>query len=111
MPKEIDIKIGRLLRRERTLRGFSQQQLGDSLDITFQQVQKYESGINRISLSSLLVMLNFLKINPGDFIKGVSGVQNPKLDQDLSYVRDFLRLPVKIRKKMVSLLNVINEDA
>lgn len=49
----IDVHVGRRVRLRRTLLGMSQEQLGDSLNITFQQVQKYERGSNRISSSRL----------------------------------------------------------
>ena len=49
----IDVHVGRRVRLRRTLLGMSQEQLGDALNITFQQVQKYERGSNRISASRL----------------------------------------------------------
>ena len=49
----IDVHVGRRVRLRRTLLGMSQEQLGDALNITFQQVQKYERGCNRISASRL----------------------------------------------------------
>ena len=49
----IDVHVGRRVRLRRTLLGMSQEQLGDALNITFQQVQKYERGSNRVSSSRL----------------------------------------------------------
>tara|TARA_B100000963_G_scaffold352656_1_gene366174 strand:+ start:121 stop:579 length:459 start_codon:yes stop_codon:yes gene_type:complete len=49
----IDLHVGKRVRLRRTLLGMSQEQLGASLNITFQQVQKYERGANRISASRL----------------------------------------------------------
>jgi len=49
----IDVHVGRRVRLRRTLLGLSQEQLGEALSITFQQVQKYERGSNRISASRL----------------------------------------------------------
>lgn len=49
----IDVHVGRRVRLRRTLLGMSQEQLGEALSITFQQVQKYERGSNRISSSRL----------------------------------------------------------
>ena len=48
--------IGRLLRRHRIAQGYTQAQMGAVLGISFQQVQKYETGVNRISASSLLLL-------------------------------------------------------
>lgn len=49
----VDVRVGKRVRLRRTLLGMSQEQLGPSLNITFQQVQKYECGANRISASRL----------------------------------------------------------
>lgn len=49
----IDVHVGRRVRFRRTLLGMSQEQLGEALSITFQQVQKYERGSNRVSASRL----------------------------------------------------------
>ncbi len=49
----IDVHVGARLRRRRTLSGMSQTTLGDAIGLTFQQVQKYERGANRISASRL----------------------------------------------------------
>ena len=49
----VDVHVGKRVRLRRTLLGMSQEQLGSSLNITFQQVQKYERGANRISASRL----------------------------------------------------------
>ena len=61
-PDPIDVHVGcrlRLLRRER---GISQEQLSASLGLTFQQVQKYERGVNRISASKMHAAATFLKV-------------------------------------------------
>ena len=49
----IDVHVGRRIRLRRTLLGLSQEKLGEALNITFQQVQKYERGSNRVSASRL----------------------------------------------------------
>lgn len=48
-PSEFDVSIGQRVRMQRSLLGWSQEKLADALGITFQQVQKYENGVNRIS--------------------------------------------------------------
>ena len=50
----VDVHVGERLRLARTLRGFSQSKLGQLEDISFQQIQKYERGLNRISASRLV---------------------------------------------------------
>ncbi|MCH9053392.1 MAG: helix-turn-helix transcriptional regulator [Proteobacteria bacterium] len=53
IPSPVDVHVGARLRRRRTLLGMNQTKLGDAIGVTFQQVQKYESGANRISASRL----------------------------------------------------------
>jgi transcriptional regulator with XRE-family HTH domain len=52
-PRPVDIHVGGRLRLRRTLMGFSQEKLGDAVNLTFQQIQKYERGANRIGASRL----------------------------------------------------------
>ena len=52
-PNPIDVHVGMRVHVRRTMRGISQSKLGDALNVTFQQVQKYEKGVNRISASRL----------------------------------------------------------
>ena len=52
-PHPVDIHVGSRVRQRRTLLGFSQEKLGDALGLTFQQVQKYERGANRVGASRL----------------------------------------------------------
>lgn len=59
-PNEVDVTVGRNVRRIRNLIGMSQETLGAKLGLTFQQVQKYEKGTNRISASKLVAMSHAL---------------------------------------------------
>ncbi len=52
-PKPVDLHVGNRLRMRRTLLGLSQEKLGEAIGLTFQQVQKYERGLNRIGASRL----------------------------------------------------------
>jgi transcriptional regulator with XRE-family HTH domain len=61
-PNPIDIHVGRRLRLRRTLLGMSQERLGDLLGLTFQQVQKYERGANRIGSSRLFELGQILDV-------------------------------------------------
>lgn len=58
---EVDVLVGRRLREARLLAGFSQGQLGKHIGVTFQAVQKYETGENRLSASRLLAVAEFLR--------------------------------------------------
>jgi transcriptional regulator with XRE-family HTH domain len=68
-PDPVDIHVGRRLRMRRKDLGYSQQALADALGLTFQQVQKYEGGSNRISASKLHA--TFLKTPIGFFFEGL----------------------------------------
>jgi transcriptional regulator with XRE-family HTH domain len=63
-PDPIDIAVGFRLRTLRKSKGMSQEQLGRSLGITFQQIQKYERGTNRISASMLVKSARALSVSP-----------------------------------------------
>lgn len=59
-PNDIDRQVGARLRLARQLRNISQETLGEEIGVTFQQIQKYERGANRISASRLYTLANFL---------------------------------------------------
>ncbi len=61
-PHPIDVHVGSRVRLRRTLLGLNQTQLGEKLGITYQQVQKYEQGVNRISASRLYQMTRILDV-------------------------------------------------
>ncbi len=62
IPNPVDVHVGARLRVRRTLLGMSQTTLGDAIDLTFQQVQKYERGMNRISASRLFDLSRVLDV-------------------------------------------------
>ena len=62
MPHSVDIHVGKRVRQRRKMMGITQEKLGETLGLTFQQVQKYERGTNRISASKLFEMAVFLKV-------------------------------------------------
>ena len=61
-PDNIDVDVGRLVRVHRMARGLSQTQLANHIGVTFQQVQKYESGVNRISMGRLMRIARVLNV-------------------------------------------------
>jgi transcriptional regulator with XRE-family HTH domain len=71
-PNPIDVHVGRKLQLRRTLLGLSQERLGDLIGLTFQQVQKYESGANRVSSSRLYDIARVLDIGIPYFFEGMS---------------------------------------
>ena len=62
-PNPVDVHVGARLRRRRTLLGMNQTNLGDALGVSFQQVQKYENGANRISASRLFDLSQILDVS------------------------------------------------
>ena len=67
---EIDVHIGKRIKMQRKLFGASQNEMADALEITFQQIQKYERGINRVSAASLLKIARFLDVPIAYFYEG-----------------------------------------
>ena len=70
-PNPIDIHVGNHLRVRRTLRGLSQTELAAAVGLTFQQVQKYEQGTNRISASRLYKLAKVLRVSVLYFFEGI----------------------------------------
>jgi transcriptional regulator with XRE-family HTH domain len=72
----VDKIIGRNLRAFRLQKNMSQEQIAAAVKLTFQQVQKYEKGSNRISGSRMAQFCQLLNVTPNDFFKGVAGVNH-----------------------------------
>ncbi len=72
MPHPIDIHVGLRVRQRRALLGMSQTDLGKAVDLTFQQVQKYERGANRISASRLFEFAAVLDVPVSHFFEGMT---------------------------------------
>lgn len=69
-PNAVDKLIGGNLRKLRTLRGMSQTALGDAIGLTFQQVQKYEKGTNRMGGSRVVQMCHVLRVQQSRLFEG-----------------------------------------
>ena len=72
-PQQIDIRVGARIRLRRKMLRMSQSDLARQIGVTFQQVQKYEKGANRIGTSRLLQICSVLKIGPAWLFQGVAG--------------------------------------
>ncbi len=73
-PDPIDVHVGGRVRLRRMLIGMSQEKLGTALGLTFQQIQKYERGANRIGSSRLFRISQFLDVPVSFFFDDMSGV-------------------------------------
>jgi transcriptional regulator with XRE-family HTH domain len=71
-PNPIDVHVGARMRLRRTLLGFSQEAMGGLIGLTFQQVQKYERGANRISASRLYDICRALDVPSSYFFDGMT---------------------------------------
>lgn len=99
-PNPIDRYVGSRVRMRRVILGMSQEKLGEALGLTFQQVQKYEKGANRIGASRLQQISRTLDVPPAFFFEGApsfeasAGPAPARLgvveDSKTSYVADFL---------------------
>src|SRR5678815_4355896 len=90
-PNPIDVHVGNRLRQRRTLLGMSQEKLGEAIGLTFQQVQKYERGMNRIGSSRLFDLARVLDVPVSYFFEDMSaettarakaGVNDPGMAED-----------------------------
>jgi transcriptional regulator with XRE-family HTH domain len=96
-PNPIDKHVGSRVRMRRMMLGMSQEKLGDALGLTFQQVQKYEKGTNRIGASRLQQISQILQVPVAFFFEGAPNVLPAGTRQDgmhdapsPAYVSDFL---------------------
>ena len=88
---QYDRHVGGRLRLARTSRGMSQSDLGQTLGLTFQQVQKYEKGTNRVSASRLQQIANVLKVTPDFFFDGASAKAVGKSDsKEVAVIDEFV---------------------
>jgi len=88
-PNQIDRHIGSRVRARRIMLGMSQERLADALGLTFQQVQKYEKGVNRIGASRLLQIAGILDVSIEFFFEGLPGLRAGGFAGD-SLVAEFL---------------------
>ena len=67
----VDVHVGKLIRARRRARGMSQQELAKAIGVSFQQVQKYERGANRVSASKLFSVAKALDLRVASFFDGL----------------------------------------
>ena len=82
MANSIDAHVGKRLRQRRRLLGLTQQQLAGEVNIRFQQIQKYESGANRISASRLWSLAKALDVPVSYFFEGLGTSTEPREDAE-----------------------------
>ena len=83
-PDPVDVHVGMRLRLRRNLVGFSQEQLGNASGLTFQQIQKYERGANRMGASRLFQFARLLNVTVSWFFDEMPAALTDKNPQELS---------------------------
>lgn len=97
----IDAHIGGRVRLRRMMVSVSQEQLGDALGVTFQQIQKYEKGLNRIGAGRLYRLAQILKVEVGFFYEGL-----PHLNG--SAALNGLEVSIEADKETVALMSFLS---
>jgi len=93
VPDPVDIHVGARVRMRRLLIGMNQESLAKALDLTFQQVQKYEGGTNRISASRLEEIAEVLGVPIGYFFVGLPSSEGEEVDPAEREMRELLHRP------------------
>src|SRR5271167_3625164 len=107
MGDEIDVHIGKRVRRRRRLLGLTQQQLAGACGVRFQQIQKYECGANRVSAARLWRLARALEVPVGYFFDGLddeaqassAGVSRAN-DESVDLIRTYYQLGERPRRRL-----------
>jgi transcriptional regulator with XRE-family HTH domain len=130
MPKKqanpIDVQVGNRVRIRRMLIGMSQERLGDLLGLTFQQVQKYEKGVNRIGAGRLFEVSRILNVPVDFFYEGLATNPSPANEtatsappvmefvssgEGLQLSLAFMKIKdAKVRKRVLDLVKSLAEE-
>jgi transcriptional regulator with XRE-family HTH domain len=124
-PSPVDLHVGSRVRMRRKMLGISQERLAEALGLTFQQVQKYERGANRISASKLYEIARFLSTPVAYFFEGLSEGAQAEDDAGEQTVHDFLMTAEglelatafpkignpKLRRRVLDLVRTMSEEA
>ena len=124
MGNDIDLHLGKRLRRRRRLLGLTQQQLAGAVGVRFQQIQKYECGANRISAARLWQLSEALQVQVAYFYDGLSDA--PRADtlsdrtdgsgemfarkETLDLIRAYYQLGERPRRRLLDLAKSLNGD-
>ncbi|MBW8734820.1 helix-turn-helix domain-containing protein [Asticcacaulis solisilvae] len=123
MATDIDLHLGKRLRRRRRLLGLTQQQLALAVGIRFQQIQKYECGANRISAARLFQLAKALETPINYFYDGltdekteVAAVNNEGIEvfsrkETLDLIQAYYRLSERPRRRLLDLAKSLNGDS
>ncbi|MEK9729969.1 MAG: helix-turn-helix domain-containing protein [Paracoccaceae bacterium] len=123
MAHPVDEHVGKRLRQRRWLVGMTQQQLAEHVGIKFQQIQKYETGANRVSASRLWDIATTLDVSINFFFDGLQAEKGVKIQSDampsdlmgdkeaLDLVRSYYAIPENQRRRLFDLARVLSDVA
>ena len=123
MAHPVDEHVGKRLRQRRWLVGMTQQQLAEHVGIKFQQIQKYETGANRVSASRLWDIASTLDVSINFFFDGLQAEKGVKIQSDampsdlmgdkeaLDLVRSYYAIPENQRRRFFDLARVLSDVA
>ena len=123
MPHPVDVHVGKRIRHRRWLVGMTQQQLAEDVGIKFQQIQKYETGANRVSASRLWDISETLNVPIIFFFEGIDKSKEKAEDGDaiptdlmgdkeaLDLIRSYYSIPENQRRRLFDLARVLSEGA
>ncbi len=116
MAHPVDKYVGRRLRARRAILGFSQEEIGNRTGITFQQIQKYEKGFNRIAISRLYEFSRILQVPIEWFVEGFEEQKEVGNDlhitefdnrETIIFIKVYSALPPIIRKRALQLFRAV----
>lgn len=118
MKHHVDAHVGKRIRHRRWMVGMTQQQLADKVGIKFQQIQKYETGMNRVSASRLWDIAEALGVTIAFFFEGLADTANQTAEGDLmadkealELVRSYYAIPEAQRRRLFDLARVLSDAA
>ena len=119
MKHPVDAHVGKRIRHRRWMIGMTQQQLADKVGIKFQQIQKYETGMNRVSASRLWDISDALGTTIAFFFEGLNegaqvaaGAADMMADKEaLELVRSYYAIPEAQRRRLFDLAKVLSDAA
>jgi transcriptional regulator with XRE-family HTH domain len=120
MKHPVDVHVGKRVRHRRWMVGMTQQQLAERVGIKFQQIQKYETGMNRISASRLWDIADALDAPVSFFFEGIAeeGENGAPMPGDiladkeaLELVRTYYAIPETQRRRLFELARVLSDAA
>ncbi|MBD3787367.1 MAG: helix-turn-helix transcriptional regulator [Sphingomonadales bacterium] len=120
MKHPVDVHVGKRIRHRRWMIGMTQQQLADKVGIKFQQIQKYETGMNRVSASRLWDIADAVEVPISFFFEGLSENYAPAAPvsgdiladkEALALVRSYYAIPEAQRRRLFELAKVLSEAA